>query len=152
MSGNRKPILAPQSGVFSSTLGGNTASIPLGSALHLTYLQSGDDGLIRVRCEGPLSLRGRPLGFDPLRELLGPRSYTYLVLLSLEKVTGAETSGVSWLFQTAEKFALSGGRLILHSVPPQVLALIEMLELQLPFEIAPTEAAARELAVATLPR
>ena len=151
VSGGWKAVIGPQSGVFSSTLGGGTASIPFGSALHLTYLPVADDVFIRVRCEGPLSLRGKPLGFDPLREYLGPKAYSHTVLLSLEKVTGAETSGVSWLYQAGEKFSANGGKLILYSVPSAVLSLLEMLQLELPFKIVSTEAAARVAALLAVP-
>ena len=95
LSGGRLPgpLTGPQSGVYASTLGGATAVAP-GQPLHLTYLPVADDGLIRVACDGPLSLRGRPVGAEPLRDLLGPRAYSLPVLLSLERVGGAETSGV----------------------------------------------------------
>lgn len=151
ISGGHKTMMGPQSGVFASTLGGASAAIPAGSALHLTYLPLAEDGLIRVRCDGPLSLRGRPHGFDPLCELLGPRACSHTVLLSLERVSGAETSGISWLYQTGEKFALAGGRLIVYAVPAQVLALLDMLQLQLPFRIASAESDAREAALLPAP-
>lgn len=149
MSGGRVPgpLTGPQSGVYASTLGGGSAPLVPGQQLHLTCLPVAGDEPIRVACEGPLSLRGRPVGAEPLRDLLGPRAYSYPVLLSLERVGGAETSGVSWLFQTGEKFAAAGGRLVLFAVPPPVLSLIEMLQMDLPFRIAATEADARALAL-----
>lgn len=143
-NGRLSPLTGPQSGVYASTLGVSpapTAGLPL--TLH--YLPVGDDSLIRVACEGTLSLRGRPAGSEPLRELLGPRAYSLTVLLSLERAAGAETSGVSWLFQTGEKFAQAGGRLVLFAVPPSVLSLLELLQMDLPFGIASTEADARAL-------
>ncbi len=142
------PLTGPQSGVYASTLGGGPAPLP-GQLLVLTYLPLTDDGLLRVGCDGPLSLRGRPLDSEPLRELLGPRAYSETVLLSLEKVGVAETSGVSWLFQVGEKFAGGGGRLVVYSVPPPVLSLIKLLEMELPFRLASTEVDARDLARAS---
>ena len=62
------------------------------------------------------------------------------MLLSLEKVGAAETSGVSWLFQAGEKFAAGGGRLVVFAAPPSVLSLLTLLQMDLPFRLAPTEA------------
>jgi anti-anti-sigma regulatory factor len=142
MSGEPLPKLltGPQSGVYASTLGGATASSAAGQSFALSYLPIEDDGLTRIRCEGPLSLRGRPVGAEPLHDLLGPRAYAQTVLLSLDKVVGAETSGVAWLFQAGEKFAAGGGRLILFAVPPPVLSLVELLQMELPFRIVSTDA------------
>ncbi len=141
-----RPLTGPQSGVYASTLGGAggaAATTAAGQSFALSYLPIEDDGLTRVQCEGPLSLRGRPATAEPLRDLLGPRAYAQTVLLSLDKVVGAETSGVSWLFQTGEKFAAAGGRLILFAVPPPVLSLVEMLQMELPFHLASSEADVR---------
>lgn len=141
-----KPTTGPQSGVFSSSIGGETAGTgPTGPApLQLTYLPlAGGESVIRVRAEGILTLRGRPLGSDPLRDLLGPLCYGHTVVLSLEKVVGAETSGVSWLYQTGERFAAGGGRVAVYAVPPQVRSLFELLGMELPFRIAVTESEAR---------
>lgn len=149
--GRHGPLTGPQSGVYPSTLGSG-APVTAGQQLVLTYMPVGDDGLIRVACDGPLTLRGRPVGTDPLRDLLGPRAYSLPVLLSLERVGGAETSGVSWLFQTGEKFAQAGGKLVLFAVPPAVLSLFEMLQMELSFRTASTEADARALALADSPR
>lgn len=145
MSGGRKPMTGPQSGVYSSTLGGAAPAAGGVTTFTLSYMPIADDGLTRIRCEGPLSLRGRPVGAEPLREMLGPRAYGQTVVLSLDKTVGAETSGVSWLFQAGEKFAAGGGRLVLVAVPPAVMSLIEMLQIEQPFRVATSDADIRAL-------
>jgi len=146
MSGGRlpKPTAGPQSGVFSSSIGGTANAAPAGTLpMQLTYLPVTQDSVLRVRGEGILTLRGRPAGSDPIRDLLGPLCFGHTVLMSLEKIVGAETSGVSWLYQTGERFAAGGGRFALYAVPPHVLSLFELLEMTLPFQICATEADAR---------
>lgn len=87
------------------------------------------DDLIRVRCEGPLSLAGLPLGADPFRQILGPQAFSRKVLLDLKRAEGADTSGVAWLMRMTDQFARSGGRLILNSIPPMVEQIIHVLGL-----------------------
>lgn len=78
------------------------------------------DDLIRLQCEGPLSLAGLPPGADPLHQVLGPKAFGRKVLLDLKLAEGADTSGIAWLIRTTERFAQAGGRLVLVSVPPMV--------------------------------
>ena len=138
-----KVASGPQSGVFTSSLGGaDTALLTMPIPLQLVHLPLAGDSVTRIRCDGILTLRGRPTGSDPLRELLGPKAFAHPVLMSLEKIVGAETSGISWLYQTGERFAQGGGKLSLYAVPPQVLSLFELLEMELPFKIAASEAEA----------
>jgi anti-anti-sigma regulatory factor len=114
--------------------------------LQLTYLPLAGDVFTRVRCEGILSLRGRAPDSDPLRDLLGVRGFSHTVLMNLEKVVGAETSGISWLYMAGEHFKQAGGKLILFAVPAPVHSLLSLLEMDLPFQITSTEADARTLA------
>ena len=142
-----KPTSAPQSGVFSSSVGGGLdGRLADGVPLQLVQLPLAGDMMVRVRCDGILTLRGRPHGSDPVQELLGGRCFSHTVLMSLEKVVGAETSGVSWLYQTGGRFTAAGGRLFLYAVPATVLSLFELLEMTLPFAVVGTEVEARALA------
>ena len=144
-----KATSAPQSGVFSSSVGGSLdGRLAEGVPLQLHHVPIAGDIMVRVRGEGILTLRGRPHGSDPLQELLGGRCYAHTVLMSLEKIVGAETSGVSWLYQTGGRFHAAGGRLFLYAVPATVLSLFELLEMTLPFAVVGTEAEARALAAA----
>jgi anti-anti-sigma factor len=115
--------------------------------MKLTLLPLQNDELVRVRWEGPISLRGRPAGHDPLQELLGPQCFGHKVILNLEKAVGIDTSGVSWLMHTQKRFAQAGGRLILCGIPPVVSEVLELLRLTDLIDAAPTEADARDLAL-----
>ncbi|QEL18364.1 STAS domain-containing protein [Limnoglobus roseus] len=138
-----KPAAAPQSGVYSAALGeaGNTAD----GGMKLTYNPVAGDPIVRVQCEGVLTVRGR-IGGEPLKDLLGPRCYGLQVVMNLERVVGVETSGISWVMQTGEKFNTTGGRLILFSVPVQVTSLFQLLEMDLPFAVAANQTAAVAMA------
>ncbi len=105
------------------------------------------DDLIRVRCEGPLSLAGLPLGADPLQPLLGPKAFSRKVLLDLKRAEGADTSGVAWLLRTTDRFAQAGGRLILVSIPPMVEQIVQVLGIGTNFHAARSADDAGRLAV-----
>lgn len=138
-----RPVAAPQSGVYPSALEGSGTLANTDAGFQLTYNPVAGDVVVRVAGAGILTGRGRPVGADPLRDLLGPRCYGLRVILDLEKVVGVETSGVALLVQTAERFAAGGGKLVLCAVPPQVTSLLQILDMDLPFAVAADETAAR---------
>ena len=108
-----------------------------------------DRDVVRVACEGII----RHTDFDrinePLRTLLGPFIFSRKVLLNLEGATSIDSSGISWLLICNKHFQEAEGRLILHSVPPMILQVMEMVRLPLLIPIAADEAAARALAQGT---
>ncbi|HLN28139.1 MAG TPA: STAS domain-containing protein [Gemmataceae bacterium] len=110
-------------------------------------LISTDDGVIQIQCEGNISQQNIQPGHDPLEILLGSDCYDRTVLLNLEKTEYIDSSGVSWLMGRHKKFLNSGGRLILHSVPPMVTQVLQLLRMTLILHLAADERAARALAL-----
>jgi ABC-type transporter Mla MlaB component len=97
--------------------------------MNLSLLPLNTDNIFRVRCDGPVSLRGQPGGTDPLEALLGPKCFAHKILLSLEGSQSIDTSGIAWLMRTHNAFTQAGGTLVLHDVPLTVLDLLEVLRL-----------------------
>jgi anti-anti-sigma factor len=110
--------------------------------MKLTLLPLQNDDVIRVRCDGDLTLRGLPAGSDPLEAVLGLRYFGQKVLLNLEKAQGIDTSGVSWLMGLQERFRQAGGRMVVYAMPPRVAQTLDFLRLTPMLATAPTEAAA----------
>jgi anti-anti-sigma factor len=110
--------------------------------MKLTLLPLQNDDVIRIRCDGDLSLRGLASGRDPLEAVLGPRYFGQKVLLDLEKAQSIDTSGVSWLMRLQERFRQANGRLVLYGIPPRVAQTLDFLRLTPLLTTAPTEAAA----------
>jgi anti-anti-sigma factor len=110
--------------------------------MKLTLLPLQDDDVIRVRCDGDLTLRGQGSGGDPLEALLGPRSFGHKVVVNLEKAQSIDTSGVSWLMGLQERFRKSNGRLVFYGISPRVTQTLDFLRLMPLLTTAPTEAAA----------
>jgi anti-anti-sigma regulatory factor len=116
--------------------------------MKLSLLPLQNDNVLRVRCEGMLTLRGQEGTADPLQTLLGPHCSSHKVLLNLERAQGTETSGISWLMRTNDRFAQSRGMLVLYAVPPVVGDILDFLRLTPLLHVAPGEAAALDMALA----
>jgi anti-anti-sigma regulatory factor len=114
--------------------------------MNLTLMPLQDDDVLRVRCDGAVSLRGRGEAADPLQALLGPHCGSHKVLLNLEQAQGIDTSGVCWLVRQQRAFRESGGALVIYSVPPVVGDVLDFLRLTPLLCLAAGEAAALVLA------
>lgn len=119
--------------------------------MKLTLLPLENDSVIRVRCEGPITLRHRTTPTDPLEELLGPSCFALRVVLNLERTRGVDTSGVNWLARCNKRFMDAKGRLVLVAVPPGVTQILDFLRLTPLLQMAPTEVAARDVILGAVP-
>jgi anti-anti-sigma regulatory factor len=82
--------------------------------MKLTYQPLKNEEVLRVVCEGSVSLRGLPKGTEPLLDLLGPHCYRQKVILNFERTDGVDTSGLTWLVRVATRFNSSGGSLTVY--------------------------------------
>jgi anti-anti-sigma factor len=103
--------------------------------------------VVRLRCEGTISQNEFPIGADPLEKALGPGCFTRKVLLDLEKTSFIDSSGVGWLIGSHKHFEDGGGRLVVHSAPPLVDQVLQLLSMPKVLHIAADETKARHLAL-----
>ncbi len=106
---------------------------------------SSDPGCTRVECEGEITQVGFSPAMDPLTKLLGEGCFAGQVLLSLEKATFLDSSGVGWFVHLQKKFNQSGGKMVLHSIPPMLSQVLRLLRMQTVLHIVEDEAAALAL-------
>jgi anti-anti-sigma factor len=106
---------------------------------------SGGDGVRRLACSGDVTMLDVH-GADPLEALLGPDGFGRTVVLDMGQTTYIDSAAVGWLFGLHRKFNQAGGRLILHSIPPLVDQVFQLLKLPTVLHVASDEAAARALA------
>ncbi len=109
-------------------------------------LISDEGDVLHVACEGDIQQQDFRPGRDPIEDVIGPSGYSRRVLLDMERTTYLESSGISWLLICHKHFVEAGGRLILHSVPPRVFRVLQIVHLPKILNIAPDEAGARALA------
>src|SRR5262249_58130025 len=110
-------------------------------AMQLTLSKSEGD-LSFVQCEGSVSQDGFKAGIDPLEQLLGANCYTRKVLLNLERTHYIDSSGVGWLMGRNKQFRQAGGRLIIHSIPPIVSQVLQLLRMGIVLDLTTDEATA----------
>jgi anti-anti-sigma factor len=101
-----------------------------------------EKAVIRVACEGQISHDDFNPANDPMRQVLGPLIFARKVLLNLEKTTYINSSGISWLIICHKHFVQAKGQLILHSIPPIVFQVMQIVRLPLVVPTATDEAAA----------
>jgi anti-anti-sigma factor len=110
-------------------------------------LISEEPAVVCMECEGEITQNDFEPGDDPMAALLGPGGFSRRVLLNLQKTHYIDSSGISWLIVCHRNFLQSGGKLVLHTVPPMVNRVIQMLRLPAIMHLAPDEATARRLAL-----
>src|SRR5690242_19030393 len=93
-------------------------------------LTSSDEKEIQIACAGVVSQADIPLNTDPLGEVIGEGGYSRTVYLNLSLTHFIDSSGMAWLLSRHKKCAAEGGKLVLHSIPPLVRQMFELLKLQ----------------------
>jgi len=98
-----------------------------------------------------LELAGRVLRSEfipdlkPFDNVLGPAGYTRNVSLSLAETTFIDTRCLGWMLAVHKRFSEAGGRLVMHSVRPQIMEILAMLRFGEILSIVDDEAAALKL-------
>jgi anti-anti-sigma factor len=105
-------------------------------------LVSRDGGVIHLLAAGRIVHATLAPSPDPIGDLLGREGFAAQVLLSLEGVSFVDSSGIGWLLGCRKRFREAGGRLVIHSVPIQVLDIIKVMRLGHVLQLADNEATA----------
>jgi anti-anti-sigma factor len=108
-----------------------------------------DDGIVRLRSEGDITLFEVQGCANPLEGVLGPDGFRRKVLLSLEQSCFIDSAGVGWLIVAHKKFSDAGGLLVVHSLPPLVNHTFRLLQVASFLHVADDETAALRLAGGT---
>lgn len=109
-------------------------------------LCSEDSDLVQVGCTGEVSQIRFRSGGNPLEELLGPACYGRKVLVDFGRAEWIDSSGISWLIATHQRFDHGGGMLVLHSLPPRVRSVLQFCKIDGVLNVAEDEEAARGMA------
>ena len=82
---------------------------------------------------------------EPMGDMLGSRGFAGKALLSLLETEFIDSSGLWWLLLCHKRFTEAGGKLVIHSVPGNVLDTMLMMRLEAVLQLADDEPAALEL-------
>lgn len=104
-----------------------------------------DKEVVRLQCAGEITQNDVQNRRDPVEALLGWGGYSRKVLLNLDKTTYIDSSGISWLLTLHKHFNQAGGKLVLHSVPPAVRQVMQLLRIPMVLHVVNDEATAQKL-------
>jgi anti-anti-sigma factor len=103
------------------------------------------DGTIRLAAEGEITSNDfyDAGGKNPFEAAVGASWASNRVMLNLENVTFLDSSAIGWLIESQRKVKASGGKLILHSAPPRVRDVFDLLKMHDVLNVKKDESAAR---------
>ena len=104
---------------------------------------SDDKDVVCLSCEGRISQNDFEPGKDPMEAVLGSNGFSKKVLVNLEKTNYIDSSGIGWLVICHRHFVGAQGMMVLHSVPPRVYQVLELIGLPKVLHFANDEASAR---------
>lgn len=110
------------------------------------HVVSQDQGLHKLRVSGDITQLEFSFHDEPIQGLIGPEGYRQKVLLGLADARMIDSRGVGWLLHCHRRFQEAGGSLILHSIPPMVENVFQLLKMQLIFKMASDETTAEQMA------
>lgn len=107
---------------------------------------SDDGSTLQIQAIGQMHLVDFEGAAAPVKKLLESGGYARRVLMDLSQVTYIDSSCVAWLLTCHKRCRSAGGELILHSVPPSILAILKMLRLETLLNLAEDARSAEALA------
>ena len=108
-------------------------------------LLSDEGNVLRLEMVGPTVQSDQTPDLKPFEDLLGPRGYTRNVLVGLSDITLIDSRCLSWLLIIHKRFCQAGGRLVVHSIRPQVMEILQVARFERVLYIGEDEAAALEV-------
>jgi anti-anti-sigma factor len=110
-------------------------------------LRSDEGGICRVEVQGEIRLAEQPRDAYPIETLLGADCYMRKILLDLQYTPYMDSSGVSWLVGFHKRCREAGGVLIVHSIPPGIMAILRLLHMDRYLNLVENEHAAQVMAL-----
>ena|ERR1051325_5944603 len=112
-------------------------------------LLSSENNTVHVQCSESITITDVN-GKNPLEDLLGSDYYQNHILLHLERITYVDTSAVGWFIHCHKACKSAGRKLVLHSIPPMVDQILQLLRMNEVLHLASDEAQARAVAQGVL--
>jgi anti-anti-sigma factor len=102
------------------------------------------NGIVRLAAQGDALASTHDSNPFPFESILGPSWNSRLVILDMNGVNYLNSSAIGWLISLQKTFRAAGGKLVLHSLQPQIHQLLTMLKIERLIPLAPDLAAARK--------
>ncbi len=99
-----------------------------------------DDGdVLRLQAGGRITQEFVSVFPDPMRNLIGEDGFQQRAVLSLSGVDYIDSSGIGWLVARHKEFRKCGGKLVVHSVEPEVFQILKMMRFHTVLTLAKDE-------------
>jgi anti-anti-sigma factor len=109
-------------------------------------LCSDEAGFCRIQTEGDIRLADQSGESRLVESLLGPDCYARKILLDMQHTPYMDSSGVGWLVNFHKHCRDAGGILVLHSIPPSIMSILKLLQMDRYLNMVEDEPAARVVA------
>ncbi len=97
-------------------------------AINISAVAPPQDGIHYLSADGDFTAQGIPINSrHALEECVGTSWSAQKILLDFEHVTYIDSSAIGWLISCHRDFKRAGGMLVLHSVPPSVKQVLDIL-------------------------
>ena len=103
-------------------------------------------GILCLAAEGEATGASLDANPFPLDTILGADCHSHIVIMDMDRVTYLNSAAIGHLISLQKSFKIAGGKLILHSLQPQIRQLLNMLKIERIIAIAPDAAAAQSMA------
>ena len=114
-------------------------------ATKLNLISIDPDGAVRVASAGDFAAGDfSPHAMNAFEVILGKTWAKQWVLLDLGRTHFVDSAAIGWLLTSQRRFRENGGGLAVHSAPPRVRQMFELLRLEMILPLLPDEAAARD--------
>ena len=103
------------------------------------------DGVIRLATNGSMTASEMAEGNQhPLAGVIGQQWSGNRVVLSMDQTQYIDSTAIGWLLSCQKQFQRDGGQLVLHSVPPSVQQIFDLLKVNRVLDVAGDEDQALE--------
>ena len=111
--------------------------------MNLTLISIDNNGVVHLSAEGALTAHDFTSDEqNPLRSVVGEHWSTNKIVLNLGEASNVDSSAIGWLLTCQRKAKDNGGKFVLHSVPPNVRQILDMLKVSSILPMAENEDAA----------
>ena len=98
--------------------------------MEIELQSTADQDIKQIAVEGRITTldfeSGQP---NPIEQLMGPDWASSKLILDLKEVPFMDSTGIGWLVGTHRRLTENGGRLVVHSIHPNVLQMLQLLKI-----------------------
>lgn len=110
-------------------------------------LNSNDGVLACASVSGQVTQSAFAAEEEPLAQKFGNEIYSRRLMLGLAEAEYLDSRGVGWLLKCHRRFRQAGGMLIVHSIPPNILDVLQVLHMNEVLHLVSDEQSARAKAL-----